>query len=92
VCRSEAPEVALAAEAGPLGEDGQGDDLGVGEQGWTAGLAGGGGFLCFSATRSAAAIRGAIAGPVRTSDEPKPPTNFVFSAFCEVGLPLYGVL
>ena len=42
--RSEAPEVALAAEAGPLREDGQGNDLGVGEQGRTAGLAGRGGM------------------------------------------------
>jgi hypothetical protein len=28
----EAPEVALAAEAGPLGEDGQGQNLRVGER------------------------------------------------------------
>ena len=36
---SEAPEVALAAEAGPLGEDRQGEDLRVGEQGRPAGAA-----------------------------------------------------
>jgi hypothetical protein len=47
VCRGEAPEVALAAEAGPLREDGQGDDLGIGEQGRTARLplAHGGGMV-----------------------------------------------
>jgi hypothetical protein len=45
-----------------------------------------------SLPQSAAATRGAIAGPVRISDEPKLPTNFVFSAFAEVELPLYGVL
>src|SRR5919112_1433986 len=46
-CRSEAPEVALAAEAGPLREHGQGDDLRIGEQGRTAGLllAHGGGMV-----------------------------------------------
>ena len=38
VRRSEAPEVPLAAEAGPLSEDGQGEDFRVGEQGRTAGL------------------------------------------------------
>jgi hypothetical protein len=32
----EAPEVALAAEAGPLGEDGEREDLAVGEEGRTA--------------------------------------------------------
>ena len=30
MCLSEAPEISLASEAGPLGEDGQGDDLGIG--------------------------------------------------------------
>jgi hypothetical protein len=33
----EAPKVPLAAEAGPLGEDRQGEDLRVGEQGRTTG-------------------------------------------------------
>src|SRR5215204_568661 len=36
MCVSKAPEISLASEAGPLGEDRQGDDLGVGKQGWTA--------------------------------------------------------
>src|ERR671910_2775630 len=36
MCLSKAPEISLASEAGPLGEDGQGDDLGVGKQGRTA--------------------------------------------------------
>jgi hypothetical protein len=39
VRRSEAPEVALAAEARPLGEDAQGKDLALGKEGGTAGLA-----------------------------------------------------
>jgi hypothetical protein len=34
----EAPEVALASEAGPLGEDGQGKDLALGKEGGRAGL------------------------------------------------------
>src|SRR5215203_4222464 len=35
MCLSKAPEISLASEAGPLlGEDGQGDDLGVAKQGW----------------------------------------------------------
>jgi hypothetical protein len=38
VPRSVAPEVPLAAEAGPLGEDGQGDDLRIAEQGRPTGL------------------------------------------------------
>ena len=33
--RSEAPEISLASEAGPLSEDRQDDDLGVGKQGRT---------------------------------------------------------
>src|SRR5215204_486590 len=49
-------------------------------------------YFFVSLPLSAAAIRGAIAGLVRTSAKPKPSTNLVFSAFCEVGLPLYGVL
>src|SRR5215210_7988244 len=36
---SEAPEVALAAETGPLGEDGQGKELALGKEGGTARLA-----------------------------------------------------
>src|SRR5918994_7545260 len=38
MCLSKAPEISLASEAGPLGEDGQGDYLGIGEQGRTSGL------------------------------------------------------
>jgi hypothetical protein len=45
-----------------------------------------------SLPHSPAATMGAIAGPVRTLDEPSLPTNFVFSDFAEVDLPLYGVL
>src|SRR5215212_6800218 len=32
MCVSEAPEISLASEAGPLGEDGQGEDLRIAEQ------------------------------------------------------------
>jgi hypothetical protein len=39
VCPREAPEVPLAAEAVPLGEDGQGKDLALGKEDGTAGLA-----------------------------------------------------
>jgi hypothetical protein len=37
MCLGETPEVALASEARPLGEDGQGDDLGIGKKGRAAG-------------------------------------------------------
>jgi hypothetical protein len=52
---------------------------------------GGGEFFRFAATLDRDLL-GAIAGPDRTSDEPKSPTGFVLWAAPEVGLPLYGVL
>ena len=33
MCSREAPEISLASETRPLGEDGQGDDLGIGNLG-----------------------------------------------------------
>ena len=49
---SETPEVAPAAEARPLGENGQGDDLRVGEQADRLSVASGGGLASTSRLRA----------------------------------------